>query len=98
MKVEVSDQVSAFVRSQAPESRRKLRLALRRLAEQRGDIRALEGPLRGYHRLRVGQFRIVFAIRAHTGQPPCIRCLFAERRDIVYAVFSQALQRGILGR
>jgi mRNA-degrading endonuclease RelE of RelBE toxin-antitoxin system len=98
MKVEVSEQVAAFVRRQAPEPRRRLRLALRRLASERGDIRALEGPLRGYHRLRVGPFRVVFATTADTGQPACIHCLFAERRDIVYTVFSRVLQRNILKR
>ena len=96
MKVEVSDQVAAFVRSQAPKPRRRLRLALRKLESERGDIRALEGPLRGYHRLRVGPYRVVFATSAEAGQPACIRCLFAERRDVVYTVFSRVLQRSIL--
>ena len=98
MKVEVSDQVVAFIRSQAPEPRRRLRLALRRLESERGDIRALEGPLRGYSRLRVGPYRVVFATTADTGRSACIRCLFAERRDIVYTVFSRVLQQSILER
>lgn len=97
MKVELSEQVVSFVRAQAPEPRRRLRLALRRLALERGDIRALAGPLGGYSRLRVGPFRVLFVREAPpAGAPPCIRCLFAERRDTVYAVFSAMLKRDIL--
>ncbi len=96
MKVEISEQVLTFVRSQAPEPRRRMRLALRDLASEKGDIKALEGPLRGYHRLRVGPHRIVFAYAASEGNSASIRCLFAERRGIVYTVFSHALQGELL--
>ncbi len=91
MKVEISAQVEDFFRRQAPEPRRRLRQALRRLENEAGDIRALEGPLAGYHRLRVGAYRIIFAYA-----PPRIRCIHAERRDIVYSVFSAALQQQLL--
>ena len=37
-KVEISDQVLNFVRSLAPEPRRSLRLALRGLEDERGDM------------------------------------------------------------
>lgn len=96
MRVEVSDQVVAFVRSQSPEPRRRLRLALRKLAAERGDIKALEGPLKGYARLRVGPYRIIFTVCDVAGDGACVRCLFAERRDTVYAVFSRVLQENLL--
>jgi mRNA-degrading endonuclease RelE of RelBE toxin-antitoxin system len=96
MHVEVSDQVRDFVRGQAPEPRRRLRHAIRQLASERGDIRALEGPLKGFHRLRVGAYRVVFAYATDTGQPPSIRCLFAETRDIVYGMFSERLKARLL--
>lgn len=54
MRFEISEQAFGFVLSQATEPRRRLRLALRGLGHERGDIRALEGRLGGYHRLRVG--------------------------------------------
>jgi hypothetical protein len=41
-KVEISDQVVNFVRSLAPEPRRSLRLGLRDLEGERGDIKQLE--------------------------------------------------------
>jgi hypothetical protein len=97
MKVEVSDQVLEFIRSQTPEPRKRLRLALRKLASEQGDIKSLEGPLSGYLRLRVGPYRMLLAYGAAAGQPPCLRCLFAERRDIVYEIFSRLLQERIMG-
>jgi hypothetical protein len=88
--------VRAFVRSQAPEPRRRLRLALRKLSSEHGDIKSLEGPLSGYLRLGVGPYRILFAYGAEAGRPACLRCLFAERRDIVYEIFSRMLRERIL--
>ena len=96
MTVEVSGQVRDFIRCQAPDPRHKLRQAIRRLALERGDIRALEGPLKGFHRLRVGAYRIVFAYALEAGNPMVIRCLFAETRDIVYSVFSERLKARFL--
>jgi len=96
MKVELSQQVIDFVRSQAPESRHKLRLALRRLATEKGDIKELEGPLTRYSRLRVGAFRIIFIREPKADGGPCIRCIFAERRDTVYTIISHMLRHDIL--
>ena len=96
MRLEVSDQVLAFVRSQVPEPRRRLRLALRKLEAERGDIKSLEGPLGGYHRLRVGPYRILLAYRAEEGGDRSLRCLYAERRDVVYEIFSRILRDRIL--
>ena len=97
MKVELSEQVVTFLRSQAPDPRHKLRLALRELASECGDLKVLEGPLQGYHRLRVGSYRIVFAYARQSDSTTGIRCLFAERRNTVYTVFTRMLERQILG-
>ena len=48
--IRVAPQVEAFVKSLAPEPRRRLRLAIRGLATGRGDIKSLEGKLSGYCR------------------------------------------------
>ena len=87
MKVVVSAQVAEFVRRLAPAPRRPVRRALRELAAGKGDIRQLEGPLDGYHRLRVGPYRIVFAY----AERRTVECVFAERRSLVYEVFARAL-------
>jgi mRNA-degrading endonuclease RelE of RelBE toxin-antitoxin system len=97
MKVELSDQVLRFVQTQAPQPRRKLRLALRGLESERGDIKDLQGPLSRYSRLRVGAFRVLFIREPDASGVSCIRCIFAERRDTVYTVFSHMLKRDILG-
>lgn len=88
MKVEVADQVRNFVRSLAPIPRGKVRAAIRGLEKERGDIKALEGPLDGYFRLRIGTYRVVF--RYHVaGNTRIIRCDFAEKRSIVYEAYQQ---------
>jgi mRNA-degrading endonuclease RelE of RelBE toxin-antitoxin system len=93
MKVQVSAQVVDFVRRLPPEPRRRLRMALKGLARERGDIKRLEGPLEGYCRLRVEGHRVIFAYA--TGG--AIQCVFAERRGIVYEVFAAALRDALTG-
>ena len=86
MKVRVAPQVADFIRRLAPEPRRKLRQALRDLERGRGDVRALEGPLQDYGRLRVGPYRVILSYGGRT-----IDCVFAERRNLVYEVFADAM-------
>jgi mRNA interferase RelE/StbE len=76
-------QVVEFAKRLAPEPRRAVKHALRELRAERGDIRALEGGLSGYYRLRVGRFRIIFAYAADGA----IEAVFMEERFLVYEVF-----------
>ncbi len=94
MRVEVSEQVADFVRRQAPEPHKVLWAGLRKLEREQGDIKALEGPLRNYWRLRVRGYRVVFAY-APGGK--AIRCIFAERRSVVYEVMEKLLASKLLG-
>jgi mRNA interferase RelE/StbE len=94
MKVELSEQVVDFVRRLAPEPRRMLPQALTDLAKDKGDIQPLEGPLDGYCRLRVHGYRVVFSYSGRRS----IQCVFAERRSIVYEVFSQMVSDKLAGR
>lgn len=96
MEVELSGQVNEFVKRQPPESRHRLRLALRSLSREQGDIKALEGPLTGLYRLRIGRYRILFAYSATSRGSPLIQCLFAECRDVVYEVFEQLMSERLL--
>lgn len=91
--VEVSEQVVHFVMRQAPDSRKKLRRSIRGLAAESGDIKALEGRLAGYHRLRVGPFRVIFRYAIKVGKRK-ICCEFAERRQLIYEAF-EALARSL---
>jgi mRNA-degrading endonuclease RelE of RelBE toxin-antitoxin system len=87
MKVRLAPQVVDFVRSLAPEPRRRLRRALRDLEKGTGDVTPLEAPLQDYCRLRVGPYRVILSYRkSHT-----IDCVFAEHRSIVYEVFADAM-------
>ena len=95
IKAELSAQVVAFVAGRAPEPRRALRAGLRALRQEQGDIRALERPLGDYHRLRVRGYRIIFVYRV-AGKQRTIRCLFAERRSVVYELFQRLMQAQLL--
>ena len=88
MKAEVqwSKQVQSFVASLAPEPKRKLRAGIRGLASDAGDIKPLVDELTGYQRLRVGDFRIIYRDAFERGMP-VRKCLFAERRNVVYEIF-----------
>ena len=89
-KVRIEAQVEAFVKSLAPEPRRKLRAAIKGLAHGRGRVKSLEGNLAGYCRLSVAGYRIIFKERAERGER-IIDCVFAERRALVYEIFVRLL-------
>ena len=76
-------QVTDYARRLAPETRRAVKQALKGLGHDRGDIRVLEGNLAGFHRLRVGRHRLIFAYRADD----LIDVLFIEERRLVYEIF-----------
>jgi mRNA-degrading endonuclease RelE of RelBE toxin-antitoxin system len=81
-----SRQVQDSVSSIAPDPKKKLRAGIRGLAEDRGDITPLIDELIGYQRLRVGDFRVVYREAFEKGVP-VRKCLFAERRNVVYEIF-----------
>jgi len=85
-KVIVHPQVEAFVRSLAPEPRRRLTQAMKALPS--GQILPLEGRLAGFWRMRAGGYRIIFADSVQGGNRT-FDCLFAERRPLVYELFEQ---------
>jgi mRNA-degrading endonuclease RelE of RelBE toxin-antitoxin system len=93
--VRITPQVRAFVRSLAPETRHKLRLGLRELERGRGDLKALEGSLQGYHRLRIGAFRIIVRFGTLSGGRPAAFCIFAEHRSLVYVMLQELLENGL---
>ena len=76
-------QVIEYAQRLAPEPRRAVKQALLDLRLERGDIRALDGNLSGYYRLRVGRHRIIF----NYATDRAIEALFIEERQLVYEVF-----------
>jgi mRNA-degrading endonuclease RelE of RelBE toxin-antitoxin system len=89
-RVNVSPQVTALVKSLAPEPRRKLAQSIKALADDRGDIKRLEGKLAGYSRLRVSGHRVIFR-EVFKGGARNIDCVFAEKRSIVYDLYIQLI-------
>lgn len=82
-----SEQVESFVMACSPEPKRSLRLAIRGLADDRGDTKPLTDALQGYFRLRVGPYRVIYREEFTSGQR-VLKCLFAERRNVIYELFS----------
>jgi mRNA-degrading endonuclease RelE of RelBE toxin-antitoxin system len=90
-KVELREQVKSFVDTLAPESRKKIRSGLRGLESEKGDCIALKEKLVGYHRLRIGGYRILFRYRPGK----VIECVFAESRSLVYHLFEREVLRNL---
>ena len=91
-RVELDPQVADFVRALAPEPRRRLRDGLRGLEKEAGDLKQLEADLAGYVRLRVSSYRVIVRFYTDTGGRVA-RCVFAERRAVVYELFAEILRR-----
>jgi mRNA-degrading endonuclease RelE of RelBE toxin-antitoxin system len=83
--VHVRVQVKMFINTLPPDSRKKIRLALRQLEAERGDCILLKEKLAGYHRLRIGGYRILY--RYLPGKK--IECVYAETRSLVYHLFER---------
>lgn len=83
----------AFVKFLAPESRQDVRRAIKKLAEGKTaglDLRALEGPLQGYLRLRVRTYRIIYNL-GHLENEPAIFFVAVGHRSTVYEAFEKIL-------
>ncbi|MBI5386061.1 MAG: hypothetical protein HZA90_15410 [Verrucomicrobia bacterium] len=91
VRVEIDPQVADFVRALAPEPRKRLREGLHGLEQDKGDIKQLEADLAGYARLRVGGYRIIVRFYAEGGRRVA-RCVFAEKRAVVYELFAEILR------
>jgi mRNA-degrading endonuclease RelE of RelBE toxin-antitoxin system len=88
--IRVAPQVQEFVRSRAPQPRQALRKAIKGLAKEEGDIKALEGKLAGWHRLRVSSYRVLYKETAEGGVR-ILNCIYANHRSVVYEMFQQLL-------
>jgi mRNA interferase RelE/StbE len=82
VKVLVSEQILARLRTLHPDHRREIRTALRELAKGRGDVKELAGRLAGFYRLRTGRYRVVYRYRDKH-----VEAIFLEQRSIVYELF-----------
>src|SRR2546423_13993111 len=86
-------QPQAFIQTWSPDPRRAIRQALKQLAEGRTaslDLRALEGVLQGYMRLRVRTYRVVYVVTAEA-KGPALTLLAAGPRSTIYEAFEKIL-------
>jgi mRNA-degrading endonuclease RelE of RelBE toxin-antitoxin system len=90
IKITIEQQPLDFIRRQPPENRKRLRDILR--AVERGSVfpTPLEDELEGFYKLKVDSFRLILQSVA-TRDGPGFRVVFAERRKVVYEIFSQLL-------
>ncbi|MBI4622988.1 MAG: hypothetical protein HY736_07140 [Verrucomicrobia bacterium] len=91
-RLQVGPQVRSFQSTLGPQHRRAVKQAIRDLAHERGDIRALRDELSGWHRLRIGRYRLIF--RYAEGR--VIQCVYLNERKLVYEIFAAEMSR-ILG-
>lgn len=87
MKISASDQVAAWLTALPPQTKKRVRAALRALVKGKGDIKGLQGDLEGFSRLRIGGIRILHrqvSVRE-------TRLEYANTRDVVYEMFRQLL-------
>ncbi|MBE2180975.1 MAG: hypothetical protein IAE97_10935 [Chthoniobacterales bacterium] len=89
MKISASDQVAAWLSALPPQTKKRVRAALRALTRGRGDIKGLQGDLEGFSRLRIGGIRILY--RQMSARE--IRLEYANTRDVVYEMFHRFLAR-----
>ncbi len=88
MKILASEQVQRWLDALPPETKKRVRAALRNLQNGRGDLKALRGELEGFCRLRIDGLRIVYS--QHLGK--IIRLEYADKRDVVYETFLHVLR------
>ena len=86
MKISASEQVQLWLRGLPPETKRRVRAELKRLASERTsalDVKALRRELEGFLRLRVGDYRIIY----HLEPGRKIKLDYADIRETVYDAF-----------
>ncbi|MFY8215204.1 MAG: type II toxin-antitoxin system RelE family toxin [Chthoniobacterales bacterium] len=88
--VRIQEEVLDYLRRLAPQPRHVLRLAIKNLAHETGDIKPLTDDLEGFYRLRVGSHRVVFKYQIIAGNR-VITCIFAGPRKWIYEVLQSRL-------
>jgi len=88
--VRVQEEVLDYLRKLAPEPGYAIRTAIKALAGETGDIKALVDDLEGFHRLRIGSHRVIFEYEIIEGRRT-ITCVFAGPRKWIYEVFQSRL-------
>ena len=88
--VRVTEEVLDYLRKLPPQPRHAIRVAIKGLGMEEGDIKPLTEELEGFHRLRVGSHRVLFEYEMIRGRRT-ITSVFAGSRRWIYEVFQSRL-------
>jgi mRNA interferase RelE/StbE len=88
--VRLQQEVIDYLRCLPPQPRHALRLAIKALVNETGDIKPLTDDLEGFFRLRVGSHRVIFEYQLMEDRR-VITCVFAGPRKWIYEVFQSRL-------
>ena len=88
--VRVQEEALDYLRRLPPQPRHALRLAIKALTGERGDIKPLTDKLEAFFRLRVGSHRVIFEYEI-IDERRVITCVFAGPRKWIYEVFQSRL-------
>jgi len=90
IQVRVQEEVLDYLRRLPPQPRHALRIAIKSLSGESGDIKPLTDDLEGFFRLRVGSHRVIFEYEI-IDERRVITCVFAGPRKWIYEVFQSRL-------
>lgn len=88
--VRIQQEVLDYPKLLAPQPRHALKVAIKNLSKEKGDIKALCDELDGFHRLRVGSHRVIFEYELLDGKRT-ITCVHAGSRKWIYEVFQSRI-------
>jgi mRNA-degrading endonuclease RelE of RelBE toxin-antitoxin system len=91
IRVKIQEEVLEYLRSLPPQPRHALKVAIKGLSKERGNIKSLTDDLEGFHRLRVGSPRVIFDYNRIDGEQ-VITCVYAGPRKWIYEVFHSKLR------
>lgn len=89
-RVRIQEEVLQYLRRLSPKPRHALRVAIKGLGKEQGDIKPLTEELEGFYRLRVGSHRVIFEYEMINGSRT-VTCVFAGPRKWIYEVFQSRL-------
>jgi mRNA interferase RelE/StbE len=90
IRVRIQEEVLDYLRSLPPQPRHALKFAIKKLSKEQGNIKSLTDDLEGFHRLRVGSYRVIFEYSVIAGER-VITCVYAGSRKWIYEVFQNKI-------
>jgi len=88
--VRIQEEVLDYLRKLPPQPRHRLKVAIKALAKESGDIKSLTEEMEGFFRLRVGSHWVISEYEMIGGER-MITCVFAGPRRWIYEVFQSRL-------